>query len=120
MNKIALLSALPLLALAACGEEPAPEAVEAPAATPTPKLAPADEDLFKEVFATTCPVAEPVSTAVCRRGMGAPTASCEFGLGEDTALRHDATLEVDETGEGWMIADAEELCAEHDSHHVDI
>ena len=117
MRKIALL--LPALALAACGEEPAPEPVETVAPEPVVALAPADEALFTELFAATCPAAEPVSTAFCQRAMGADTASCEFGLGEDTELRHDATLNVDETGEGWVIANAEAVCTEHNSHHVD-
>ena len=121
MKKSALLLlVMPILALAACGEEPAPEPAPSVEATPTPTLAPPDEGLFTEVFAATCPDAEPVATAVCRRAMGADTAQCEFGLGEDEVLRHDATLEIDETGENWMIADAEALCSEHDSHHVDI
>lgn len=117
MKKLAFL--FPLALLAACGEEPAPEPVETTPAEPIVELRPADEALFTELFAATCPAAEPVSTAFCRRGMGADTAACEFGLGEDTELRHDATLQVDETGESWMIVDAEALCTEHNSHHVE-
>jgi len=121
MTKFAPLFALlaPVTLLAACGEEPAPEPVETEAPVEVVELPAPDEALFTEVFAATCPDAEVVSTAICRRGMGAPTAACRFGLGEDDALRHDAALEIDETGEGWMLADAENICSEHDSHHVD-
>ena len=113
MTKIAPLFALlaPVTLLAACGEEPAPEPTETVAPVEIVELPAPDEALFTEVFAASCPNAEPVATAVCRRGMGAPTASCEFGLGDDDVLRHDATLEIDETGEGWMLADAEAVCA---------
>ncbi len=119
MKTLTTLLALPLLALAACGEEPAPEPVETAAPVEVVELPAPNEELFTAVFAATCPAAEPVATAVCKRGMGAQTAACEFGLGEDAVLRHDATLEIDETGEGWMLANAEEICSEHDSHHVD-
>ena len=120
MNKTLFL-ALPLFALAACGEEPAPAPAEtvAPQPEPTSTLEAADEALFTRVFAETCPAAEPVAVATCQRAMGADTAACRFGLGEDDALRHDATLQVDETGNSWQLADAENICREHDSHHVD-
>ena len=115
MNKLALIIALPLVALTACGEEPAPEPVETEVVAPAPvsSIAAPDEALFAELFASTCPAAEPVATSVCRRAMGAETVSCEFGLGDDAVLRNDATLELDETGENWQFADAEALCAAH-------
>ncbi|WP_242447389.1 hypothetical protein [Aurantiacibacter aquimixticola] len=115
-----LLALTPLALLAACGEEPAPEPVDTAPAEPVVSLPAPDEALFAEVFASTCPAAEPVSTSVCKRAMGAETVSCEFGLGEDTALRHDATLAADESGENWVLDNAEAICSEHDSHHVDI
>ena len=111
-------SLLPVLVLAACND-PEPEPVPAPtvAAPAAPALPAPDEELFSTLFAATCPAAEKVSVAVCKRAMGADNAICEFGVGEDEYLRHKATLEA---GEGeWAIADAEEFCAEHDSHHVD-
>ncbi|KLI63208.1 hypothetical protein [Aurantiacibacter marinus] len=117
MKKLILI--LPIMALAACGEEPAPAALETAAPVEVVELPAPDQELFTAVFAETCPDAEPVATAVCRRGMGAPTVACEFGLGDDDVLRHDATLNIDDTGEGWMLADAENICSEHDSHHVD-
>ena len=117
MKKLAFL--LPLVLLASCGEEPAP----APEATATPEpvstLPPLDETNFKRIFAESCEGAEPISTSVCKRAMGADTATCDFGVGEDTALRHELTLAVNETNDGWMIEDAENICAEHGGHHVD-
>lgn len=112
MKKLTLL--LPLLALAACGEEPAAEPAPAPVATvePTPSLPAPDEELFAELFAATCPNAEPVNTSICKRGFGAETVSCEYGLGDDEYLRNDATLAMDEAGESWAIADAETVCAQ--------
>ena len=119
MKKLALL--LPLFALAACGEEPAPEPTPTETVAPEPvsTLPAPDSDLFKATFAETCEGAEPVNNAVCRRAMGADTVACEFGLGEDEYLRHKATLAVNEANDGWMLADAEALCAEHGAHHVD-
>ena len=119
VKKLALL--LPIFALAACGEEPAPEPAATTVATPEPvnTLPAPDGDLFKTTFAETCEGAEPVNQSVCRRAMGADTVSCEFSLGEDEYMRHDATLAVNETNDGWMISDAEALCAEHGAHHVD-
>ena len=112
---------LPVFALAACGEEPAPEPVETPVAEAEPQvdLPAPDQDLFREVFAKTCEGAEPVNMASCSRALGADAASCEFGLGEDEYLRHDATLAVNEAGDGWMLENAEALCTEHGAHHVD-
>ncbi len=104
---------LPFLALAACGEEPAPEPVptETVEAEPVVSLPATDEALFAELHAETCPDAETVSTSFCQRAMGADTASCEFGLGDDEVLRNDATLEANEAGDGWVIADPETVCA---------
>ena len=116
MTKLALL--LPFLALAACGQEPAPEPTPTVAAAPAePALPSPSLEVFAAVFAETCPAAEKVATSVCKRaGMGADDVLCEFGVGEDTALRHKATLTA---GDGeWKLADAEAVCAEHDSHHV--
>ena len=119
LHKLAYL--IPVLALAACGEDPAPEPAATQAAPPAPlnDLPAPDQDLFKTTFANTCEGAEPVNEAVCRRGMGADTVACEFSLGEDEYLRHKATLAVNETGDGWMLADAEAICAEHGAHHKD-
>ncbi len=117
MKKLALL--LPLLALAACGQEPAPEPVPAETTAPEPveTLPAPDQELFSEVFAATCPDAEPVNTSVCRRaGIGSTEVICEFGLGEDEYLRHTATLTAEEGD--WVLSDPETICAEHDSHHV--
>ena len=119
MKKLALL--LPVFALAACGEEPAPEPTPTEVATPEPastRPAP-NQELFKTTFAETCEGAEPVNNAVCSRAMGSDKVTCEFGLGEDEYLRHKATLAVNEADDGWMLADAAALCAEHGAHHVD-
>jgi hypothetical protein len=120
MNKIAFFALAPAMLLSACGEEPAPAPVETVApAEPVVTLPPADEELFTQLFASTCEGAEPVKTAMCKRSMGADTANCEFGLGEDDALRHEATLAVNEEGTGWFISDAEKICAAHGAHHVE-
>ncbi len=110
MKKLAFL--LPLLALAACAEEPAP--APTPTATPEPvvTLPAPDQAMLTALLAEACPNLEPVNTAVCRRGMGAETVACEYGLGEDEYLRNDATLAVNEAGDGWMIEDAEAVCAQ--------
>ena len=116
MKKLTLTLSLiaPVFALAACGEEPAPEPAPAEVAAPepTPSAPAPDEELFAQLYAAACPEAEPVSTSVCRRAMGADTVSCEFGLGEDEYLRNDAMLELDETGEAWAIADADAVCSQ--------
>ena len=103
---------LPVLALAACGSEPEPAPEPATQVPPEPvsNLAPPDEDLFKSVFAEACPNAEPVNTAFCKHAMGAESASCEYGLGDDDALRNDATLSV--VDEAWVLADPETVCAQ--------
>ena len=106
--------AAPLALLAACGEEPAPEPVATETVAPEPlvELAAPDEELFTTLWADTCPDAEAVGQAFCQRGMGAEFATCEFALGDDEYTRNDARLEIDETGESWMIADGETLCTE--------
>ena len=121
MKKIAFL--LPVLALAACGQqaEEAPAPVETVAAAPEPvnTLPAPDQGTFTEVFAAACEGAEPVNTAVCKRaGMGSKDVVCEYGLGEDEYLRHKATLTANDTEDGWVIADAAELCTEHGAHHT--
>ncbi|NVD43640.1 hypothetical protein [Qipengyuania atrilutea] len=121
MKKLVPLFAA-ITVLAGCGEEAAePVATEttaaAPAPEPTSTLPAPDQGLFTEVFAETCPDAEPVSNAVCRRAMGADNVTCEFGLGEDQYLRHEAQLSA--TEDNWELADAPAICAEHGSHHVD-
>jgi len=105
---------VPALAIAACGEEPAPEPVPTETATPepTPTVPAPDQELFSSLFAATCPDAEAVNESFCQRALGADTVSCEFSLGDDEYLRNDATLEIDETGEAWVIADAETVCAQ--------
>jgi len=110
MTKFAIL--LPAFALAACGEEPAPEPVETVAPVEVAELPAPDQELFSSAFAEACPNAEPVNVALCRRGMGAETAACEYGLGDDEYMRHDATLAVNETGDGWLIQDAETVCSQ--------
>ncbi|WP_246034423.1 hypothetical protein [Qipengyuania marisflavi] len=114
MNKLTLL--LPIFALAACGQEPAPEPV--PTTTPEPvKTLPApNQASFSALLGEACPSAEKVNTAVCKRaGMGSKDVVCEFGLGEDTYLRHKATLTAGE--DAWTLADADAVCAEHGTHH---
>jgi len=109
--------ALPFLALAACGEEPAsePVATETVQREPVQTLPAPDEELFSQVFAEACKAAEPVNVASCGRAMGGETASCEYGLGDDEYLRHEATIEANEDNTGWKLADAEAVCAEHDA-----
>ncbi|WP_120076612.1 hypothetical protein [Aurantiacibacter odishensis] len=108
-----LLIALPIIALAACAE-PAPEPAPVETATPepTPSAPAPDQALFSELYAAACPDNEAVNESICQRAMGADTASCEFSLGDDEYLRNDATLELDETGEAWVLADAEAVCTQ--------
>lgn len=105
---------LALLLLAGCGEEPAaqPAATQAPVAAPaTPSLPAPDEEIFAAAFAAACPEAEPVAVSSCRSlGLGESDFSCEYGLGEDEVLRHDATLTPAE-GE-WTLVDPETVCAQ--------
>ena len=117
MNKTLIklaLTALPVMALAACGEEPAPapEPTETVAPEPVVSLPPVDESLFSSIMADACPSIEPVNMSICSRGMGADTVSCEFSLGDDEYLRNDAVLEANEAGDGWVLSDAEALCAD--------
>lgn len=112
---IAALAAIAAFtALTACSEEaaPAPAPVETTAPEPVASAPAPDQALFAELHAATCEVAEPVNESLCRRGFGTDTVSCEFSLGDDEYMRNDATLELDETGEAWVIADAETVCAQ--------
>ena len=120
MKKLALL--LPLALLTACGEEPAPAPVETAAAAPKPvnTLPAPDQETFTQVFGDACEGAEPVNTAVCKRaGLGSEDVICEFGLGEDTYLRHEATITANEDSTAWVLADPAKICAEHGAHHKD-
>ena len=120
MKHLTLL--LPLALLAACGEEPAPEATPTEVAAPEPvnTLPAPDQGTFTEVFAAACEGAEPVNTAVCKRaGMGSKDVVCEYGLGEDSYLRHKATITANEDSTAWVFADAATVCAEHGAHHKD-
>ncbi len=110
MKKLTFL--LPIFALAACGEEPAPEPAETVAPVEVVELAAPDQELFTGLLAENCPELEPVNTAVCRRAMGADEAVCEYGLGDDEFLRNDATIAVNEAGDAWMLEDAEAVCAQ--------
>ena len=118
MKKLALL--LPLALLAACAEETAEQPVPAETATPEPvnTLPAPDQATFTQVFGDACEGAEPVNTAVCKRaGMGSPEVICEYGLGEDTYLRHKATITANEDSTAWVLADPAKICAEHGAHH---
>ena len=94
MKTIALI--LPLLALSACGSEPAPQPAPTATAAPAPlkpSLPPPDQAAFSDVFAKACPKAEKVAIASCRaEGMGATSFICQYGLGNDKYLRNDATI----------------------------
>jgi hypothetical protein len=112
VTKFAFLIPALALALAACGEEPAPAPVETPVATPepTPSLPAPSQASFTALLAEACPEAEPVNTAVCKRaGMGSPDVVCEYGLGDDEFLRNTAVLTA---GEGeWTLKDPATVCA---------
>ncbi|GMM92811.1 hypothetical protein [Qipengyuania sp. MTN3-11] len=110
MKNIAFI--LPLLALAACGEEPATEPAEVATVAPEPveSLPAPDQALFTARYAEACPEDDAVNTAVCRRaGLGSPDVVCEFGLGEDEYLRNKATLTASDGD--WAFADPENVCA---------
>lgn len=115
MNIRTILLVLSALALAACGDA-APEPVAEETPTVEEQLAAVetitapDQDLFAAALAATCPDAQPVNTAVCKRlGIGSDDVLCEYGLGNDEYLRNKATLTPSE-GE-WTIADPETVCA---------
>ncbi len=114
MKKFFLL--LPILApvtlLAACAEEPAPEPVETAEPVEIVELPAPDSEVFAAAFAEACPNAETVNVSLCRRAMGAETAACEYGLGDDEYMRNDATLAINEAGDGWVIQDPEAVCAQ--------
>lgn len=109
-----------LIALAACSGEPEPAptpATATPAAAATPTLPAPDQALFTELFGKACPEAEKVNTAVCKRaGFGSDEVICEYGLGEDTYLRDQATLA--QADGAWTIKDAETVCKAHLDHHA--
>ncbi len=113
MKKLILL--LPMLVLAACGQEPAPEPVptQTAAVVPAkPSLPAPDAKIFAAAFAAACPEAEPVNNSVCKRaGLGSTDAVCEYGLGKDEYLRHKATITP--VDGAWTIANPETTCAEH-------
>lgn len=114
MNKIALL--LPVLALAACGQEPAPQPAPTETAAPAPvsTLPAPDQGTFTEAFMAACKGAETVNEAVCKRaGMGSSNVICDYSLGDDEYLRHEATLNPNSDKTGWVIADAPTVCAAH-------
>ncbi|MCT2558361.1 hypothetical protein N0B51_05145 [Tsuneonella sp. YG55] len=115
MNKLALL--LPLLALAACGQEqPAPEPTPAQTVTAAPvsTLPAPDREHFAEAFAAGCTGAEPVKNATCKRaGMGSDNVVCQYGLGDDEYLRHTATMGPNADKTGWVLTDAATVCTEH-------
>lgn len=110
MTKLACL--LPLIALAACSQEPepAPAVPATPAAVVTPSLPAPDQALFTQLYAAACPDAKPVGKALCKRaGMGSQEVNCEYALGEDEYLRNTATLVAGE--DAWAIKDAPAVCA---------
>ena len=114
MNKIALL--LPVLALSACGQEPAAEPTPAATVAPAPvsTLPAPDQATFTEAFTAACTGAETVNEAVCKRaGMGSDNVICNYSLGDDEFLRHSATLNPNPDKTGWVIADAQTVCTEH-------
>ena len=114
MNKFVFL--LPALALAACGQEPAPEPVptQAAPAAPVSTLPAPDTEDFASAFAAACQGAEPVNEAVCKRaGMGSTNVVCDYSLGDDEYLRHKATLSPNAEKTGWVLTDTASVCTEH-------
>jgi hypothetical protein len=114
VNKIALF--IPVLMLAACGQEPAPEPVATEAAAPVPvsTLPAPDQATFTAAFAAACNGAETVNEAICKRaGMGSENVICDYSLGDDEYLRHKATLNPNPDKTGWVIADPQKVCTEH-------
>lgn len=105
-----LIFLLPVIALAGCGQEPAPEPVATPTVAAAPSLPAPDNEVFAAAFAAACPEAKPVNTSVCKRsGFGSTEVFCEYGLGDDEALRNKANI-IPVDG-AWAIADPETICA---------
>jgi hypothetical protein len=114
VNKFVFL--LPVLALAACGQEPAPEPVPTqPApAVPVSTLPAPDTEHFAEAFAAACKGAEQVNQAICKRaGMGSSSVVCDYSLGDDEYLRHKATLSPNADKTGWVLTETASVCTEH-------
>jgi hypothetical protein len=110
VKKIALL--LPLLALAACGQEPAPapEPTATAAAAPVSTLPPPDKEHFADAFAV-CQGAKPVNEVSCKRaGLGSEDVICDYSLGDDEFMRNKATLNPNAGKDGWVLADATNVC----------
>ena len=102
------------LTLSGCGEPSAqPAPVETPVAVQpvTPSLPAPDQEIFSKAFTAACPDAEAIAIASCRsKGLGESDFLCEYGLGDDEYLRHQATVTP---GDGeWTIADPAEICAQ--------
>ncbi len=114
MKKIAFL--LPVLALTACGQQPAPEPTptETAAATPASTLPAPDTSHFADAFAAACEGTEKVNQATCKRaGMGSENVVCDFSLGDDEYLRNTATMSPNADKTGWVLTDADTVCAAH-------
>ncbi len=113
MKKFAII--FPLILLAACGQAPEAQPVpsETVAAAPVkPSLPAPDQENFAAAFAKACPTADKVNISVCKRaGLGSTDVICEYGLGKDEYMRHNATLTPSEGV--WTVADPKTTCAEH-------
>ena len=113
MKKLIFL--FPIVALAACQQEPVAEPVAAQtvAAVPEgPSLPAPTPEVFAAAFAAACTKAEPVNISVCKRaGLGSTDAVCEFGLGDDEYLRNKATITP--VDDAWTIANPETTCADY-------
>lgn len=110
VHKIFVL--LPIIALAACGQEPAPAPTPTAtaAAAPVSTLPPPDKEHFADAFAV-CQGAKPVNEVSCKRaGLGSEDVICDYSLGDDEFMRNKATLNPNAGKDGWMLADAATVC----------
>ena len=115
IKTVTALASLALLAACGGAEEPAPaETAMAPTPQPTESsLEAPTTEIITSLVAEACPDFEPVGNSQClSQGMGTNAFNCEFSTGDDEYLRNDAEVVLGESGDQWVLADSEKVCAQ--------